>query len=95
MINISDIYNQEIKIPSVYMLKCAAIWITKPVLTSKGITCRIATGDCVNVKDGFLCSAGVYFSHTVVCVRTSESNAVTELTLQSLTGIVTTICLYN
>lgn len=96
MINLSDIYNQEIRIPNVYMLKCAAIWVSKPVLTSKGETCRIATGDNVCVKDGVIFNGDRGFSHKVICIRTSESNSVMELTLESLSGRgITTICLYN
>lgn len=85
--NLKEIYNQKIGIP---MLERAAIWLSKPVHTSKGNTCRIAAGDYVNVSKGLLCNLEGAFSHKVICIKTSESDSIIELTLQPLTSSLDT-----
>lgn len=96
MSTITEILNQDIFIKNLWMIKCSAIWLSKPVLTSKGLTGRIAIGDGVNTADGVLCSDGDTFSQEVVYTKTNVTNSRMEIVLKSFSdGAITTILLMN
>ena len=96
MSTITEILNQDISIKNLWMIKCSAIWLPKPVLTSKGLTGRIAIGDAVNATDGVICSDGEQFKYKVDNTMVNIDTSVAEIRLKSfLDGSLISVMLYN
>lgn len=68
------------------VMPLAAIWVTSPVITSKGRTARIEAGDQIRVIDGWIVDIqdGNPATHEVIECRGNIGNSILEMDIKNL-----------